>query len=263
MNTGSFYGILPKYIRHHKELKANTKIIYSEIMACLDDNGICTKRNIYFSKVLGISKDTASRSINDLKKFGFIKVVIEHDDKTKKFLKRYITPSQNLLGVGTMISNPYKEKSLGGDVKDDVLEGLGMPTYTDKSRSLLLHNNTTYTIYSDGNKPHIPLKKEINDKQLNVLRKLVYTIYNKQSLRYPKMFRKAWEQDMSFINESINCIYSLITEDKYDFEDVKNTLNYAMYDEFWGKNLLTLATLRTQSENGFTKFQNLHHKFNQ
>jgi hypothetical protein len=77
------------------------------------------------------------------------------------------------------------------------------------------------------------------------------------------MFRKAWEQDMSFINESINCIYNLITEDKYDFEDIKNTLNYAIDDEFWGKNLLTLATLRTQSENGFTKFQNIYHKFNQ
>ena len=76
MKSG-FYGIIPKTILHHKKLKATSKLIYAEIMACLEDDGSCIKRNIYFSNVLNIAKDTASRNIAELRDYGFIYVQIE------------------------------------------------------------------------------------------------------------------------------------------------------------------------------------------
>ena len=47
----AYYCIIPKTILHHPKLKPNSKLIYAEIMATLQDDGVCTKRNIHFDPV--------------------------------------------------------------------------------------------------------------------------------------------------------------------------------------------------------------------
>ena len=92
--TSGYYGFIPLPIRHHKNLKPSSKLLYSEITSCLDENGQCTKTNAYFKRVLGVgSKSTLSSGLTDLRKAGFIHVRIALEEGTRKFIKRYITPT--------------------------------------------------------------------------------------------------------------------------------------------------------------------------
>ena len=122
----AYYGVLPTPIRHHQELKPTHKLLYSEITACLDNNGVCTRNNSYFSRVLNISKGTVTNLLGIIRKHGFIKVTIENEEGTGKFLKRYIIPtypSQNL-GVEDSNQTPHTSGDVGisnGSSREDVL----------------------------------------------------------------------------------------------------------------------------------------------
>lgn len=87
----SYIGYIPKSIRHHQDLSPRDKLLYCEITACLDDNGICMKNNIYFAHVTGCTKSTISASMTKLRELNYIDVIIEKDRDTQKFKKRYIT----------------------------------------------------------------------------------------------------------------------------------------------------------------------------
>ena len=82
------YGFIPSILRHHPNIKANSKLLYSEITATIEPSGYCTKNNIYFSKVLNLSKSSVSQLVKELRIYGFIKVVIENEKDTSRFKKR-------------------------------------------------------------------------------------------------------------------------------------------------------------------------------
>ena len=251
-----FYGFIPYDVRHHPDLKSSTKVLYAEITACLEKDGVCIKTNAYFSNVLGVGKTTISNCLTELRKYGFINVKIELQEKTQKFIKRYIslTPTNSLGGVNDNSQDPHTS-NLGGVEEVASLKNDKTPSNTDQP--LLLCNNIDI-IYTNGIKKHTPLKKQINDEQLEVLKKLVFSFYEKQHSRFPDMYR-GWQDDLNTVNGSINTLYNIIKRDGYKYEVIRDTLKWALNDGFWGKHLLTLKNLRVTSKNGFTLFQNLLH----
>ena len=66
MKSG-FYGLMPRIIRQNKDLKPNSKVLYSEITATLDEDGVCTKTNSYFQNVLGFGKSAISNCLTELR----------------------------------------------------------------------------------------------------------------------------------------------------------------------------------------------------
>ena len=86
----SYIGYIPKPIRHSVDLSPRDKLIYCEITANLDDRGVCIKNNIYFSNVTGCTKATVSASMTKLRELDYIDVIIEKEENTQKFKKRYI-----------------------------------------------------------------------------------------------------------------------------------------------------------------------------
>lgn len=70
-----------------------------------------------------------------------------------------------------------------------------------------------------------------------------------------------WKNDTDLINKSVNIIYDLIRLDNVDYKLIKKVLSWALQDRFWHNNLLSLKTLRSKSENGFTKWNNLLTKY--
>ena len=258
----AYYGVLPTPIRHHQELKPTHKLLYSEITACLDNNGVCTRNNSYFSRVLNISKGTVTNLLGIIRKHGFIKVTIENEEGTGKFLKRYITPtypSQNL-GVEDSNQTPHTSGDVGisnGSSREDVL------TPTSKNGTLLYNNNNIKTIYTKHQAMDTPIKKEINDKQRVALLEIVKEFYSTQRTRFPSMIKEEWREESSIVNGSINVLYDLIKKDGFKYDEIQGAIRWALDDKFWGKKLLSLKGLRVKAVNGFTKFQNLHHNFNQ
>jgi hypothetical protein len=250
----SYFGLLPKQVRHHQLLKPNAKLIFAEIMACLEDNGVCIKKNAYFSRVFNVSKTTISTSISKLREFGFINVIMEYEKGTHKLIKRYITPLNLFNEVGNINSNAYTSNLNGGSdvfpLENDVNESTQL-------NSLLYNNNKINKIYSDK-KNKVILNRSINSKQREALLKVVEGFYARQSVRFPYILS---DSRSDLINGSVNCLYELITIDKFDFDLIKDVINWAVDDEFWSQNLLSLRTLKNKSNNGMSKFANINHKY--
>tara|TARA_R100000734_G_scaffold1643_1_gene1733 strand:- start:867 stop:1652 length:786 start_codon:yes stop_codon:yes gene_type:complete len=249
----AYYCIIPKTILHHPKLKANAKLVYAEIMATLEDDGVCIKRNIHFANVLNISKDTASRAISELKNFGIIHVLLELEKGTEKFLKRYITPMQNFLWVNQDPNTPYMQNTIG---VDNSLAGNDALTHMQNTQTLLYNNNNTDKLYTNGKKPNTTINKSINDKQLKYIKEIVNSFYKKQSEKFPHLYNN-WQDDNDLINKSVNEIYDLIKIDSVDYKLIKQVIDWATIDRFWHKSLVSLKTLRRKSENGFTKWNNI------
>ena len=256
----AYYGVIPTPLRHHDKLKSTHKLIYAEITACLNENGVCTRSNHYFSKVLHMSKGTISNYMKDLRQHGFINVTIENEEGTMKFLNRYITltPTSTNVGVESDSQNPHTSTDVGV-VENNSLENAQTPASTNGT--LLHSNNNIHTIHTNQQAMDTPLNKNINERQKDALTKMVTGFYKEQRTKHPLMIEKNWEKNVSIINGSINTLFELIKLDSFEYEVVRDVIKWAVDDKFWGQHLLSLRTLRSKSDNGFTKFQNLHHKY--
>ena len=89
MNKPTYFSYIPAYVRY-ADITPNAKLLFAEITALLQMNGVCFASNQYFSNLYGKNKVTISRWINELKKNGFIKVSFTYKEGTKEIANRYI-----------------------------------------------------------------------------------------------------------------------------------------------------------------------------
>jgi len=254
---------IPKFIRYNTDLSPLSKVLYAEIVDCMDVEGVCTKNNIYFSKILGYSKSTISSSLTQLREHGYISVYMEREEVTQKFIKRYIMlrATSNILKGGRYdFLIPYTEK-LGG-VEDDLnnsSDGEDAKAMSNFSEHIIINNNIRY-IYT-SKKASNKLDMAITPKQRDYLFNIVNEFYTAKRTQFPQLIDKDWESDEALINDSINILYKLIKTDNWDERVVRDVIRWATHDSFWRGNLLSLRTLRTKSANGQTKFANLYVKY--
>ena len=102
----NYYAIIPANVRY-SSLKPNAKLLYGEITALSNKLGYCFASNSYFAELYGVSKNTVSRWLSDLKKFGFITIQLERNER-KEILKR-------IIGIYKKEGNPIDEKGKGNN----------------------------------------------------------------------------------------------------------------------------------------------------
>ena len=93
MNNPTYWAVIPANVRYSK-LKASAKLLYGEISALTNKEGYCWASNNYFAELYGVSKNTISLWINQLKKYGFIHVDVIRD-KNKQVIKRTMSIIKN------------------------------------------------------------------------------------------------------------------------------------------------------------------------
>lgn len=91
MENPNYYAIIPANVRYDKDLKANEKLLYGEITALAQASGKCFASNDYFAELYGASKETVSRWVSNLKKCGYVDVIITYKNDGKTIDKRIIT----------------------------------------------------------------------------------------------------------------------------------------------------------------------------
>ena len=251
MKSG-YFGFLPTNIRHNKNLKPLSKLLFCEITASLEDDGVCIKRNIYFSKIMDISKPYVSRCLKELRDNGFVHVNIELEEGTNKFIKRYITPIPTGNGVNPITSHTYITTVNG---VENVNEGELVPTPNTTGKTLLYNNNINKS-YTNKQANITPINKSINSEQLKYIKEIVSIFYETQSKKFPHLYMN-WKEDNDLVNKSINEIYDLIKLDSVDYKLIRQVISWATIDRFWHKSLVSLTTLRRKSDNGFTKWNNI------
>ena len=108
----SYYSIIPADVRYDDGLKANEKLLYSEITALSNKKGYCWSENKYFADLYNVKKGTVSGWVSNLEKKGYIRTRLIYQKGSKQVSERriYITvPDVRTPGDKNRI--PYEEKN--------------------------------------------------------------------------------------------------------------------------------------------------------
>ena len=107
----SYYSILTANVRYDKRLKANEKLLFSEITALSNKYGYCTATNGYFSNLYEVSKTSISTWINNLKRCGYLEIEKIYKDNSKEIIQRKMYPQTTPIKENL---NRYSRKVEGG-----------------------------------------------------------------------------------------------------------------------------------------------------
>lgn len=113
MNRPNLFSVLPAAVRYDKSLKANAKLLYSEITALTNQEGFCWADNAYFASLYEVDEKTVSRWISQLRDRGYIGVKILHAEGNK----REITIDRIVTTYTQKSHYLYAKKSRGSDEK--------------------------------------------------------------------------------------------------------------------------------------------------
>jgi hypothetical protein len=105
----NYYAILSAEVRYDKNLRPNVKLLYAEITALCNMNGICYASNKYFAELYGKSKGAISGWISELVKNGYIQIDYTYKEGSKEIEHRYI---KIIKGGVTEKCNPLYKKTL-------------------------------------------------------------------------------------------------------------------------------------------------------
>ena len=104
----NYYAILTSEVRYNQNLTPNAKLLYAEITALINMNGVCFASNSYFANLYGKSKTTVSKWVSELVKEGFVEVKLTYKEGSKEIDNRYITITKGASldkGVSPIIKN--------------------------------------------------------------------------------------------------------------------------------------------------------------
>ena len=172
MNKPNYYAIIPAEVRY-ADITPNAKLLYAEITALLQMNGVCFASNKYFSDLYNKNKVTISRWISELSKKGFIKITFTYKDGSKEIANRYIQ---------------ICKEGINKDDKEVLAKML-------KSNNTSINNNLT-----DSNKKALFKKPTINDvknycnlRNNNIDAEAFYDFYESKDWKIGKNKMKDWK----------------------------------------------------------------------
>ena len=172
MNKPNYYAIIPAEVRY-ADITPNAKLLYAEITALLQMNGVCFASNKYFSDLYNKNKVTISRWISELSKKGFIKITFTYKDGSKEIANRYIQ---------------ICKEGINKDDKEVLAKML-------KSNNTSINNNLT-----DSNKRALFQKPTIDDvknycnlRNNNIDAEAFYDFYESKDWKIGKNKMKDWK----------------------------------------------------------------------
>ena len=138
MEQPSYYSILTANVRYDKELKANEKLLFSEITALSNKSGYCHANNNYFAKLYSVSKTSISNWINHLKEKGYLKVAMIKDGKEIKERRLFPISTPIKENFNTPSKNLYEgnEENFNTPIKENFKENITSINNTSKNKQL-------------------------------------------------------------------------------------------------------------------------------
>ena len=198
--------LLPNDVRYSDSISSTAKIFYYEILIQIKKNGSCEFDNNYFADRFKVSKQSASRVINQLKKNNFIETKIIVDKQTKQVKKRIIK------------------------IKDTIHKNDDRGIY--KNDKVYIYNNNN----NINNNKYEKIKINFKDypKEVQGLFLSLEKIFQSKFLPKTKKQKKEW----------VKAIDDLWRLDDYHPRKVYIILDKVSKDDFWNKNCNTFLKLR-------------------
>lgn len=243
----SYYSITPANVRYDRKLKANEKLLFSEITALANKGGYCTATNGYFAPLYDVTKTTISNWINHLKEKGYVKVVFQKNGK--QIIGRKIYPVMNPIKenkntpVKEKDNTPIKEKDNTYPRKEQegIKENFKHPIKEKFKENITSINNTSI----NNNIRALPdaqaqIPKELTQTQIIEIEfEKLWALYprkqgKKSALRHYKAWRKAdkthtYELMLSKLTNYLK--YRKIKGISLEFTPYGSTWFYSHYDD--------------------------------
>lgn len=153
-----YYTVMPAVIRYDSRLKANEKIIFSEIVTLASKNGYCYASNKYLAELYGVSIVTISKWINRLINLGYLKYENEYLEGTKYISKRKLYPinDNDILNKSLIYNKENFNMDIKQNFKRDIKENF-------KDNITSINETRINNIYSQSIRKNEKLISEVID----------------------------------------------------------------------------------------------------
>lgn len=199
----SYYSIITANVRYDNRLTDSEKLLFAEITSLSNKYGYCTATNSYFARLYEVVKETISRRISNLTKYGYLKIETVKDGKQIKQRKMYPL-TQSSIPIDVKINTPI-DNSVNTPIDANVKENNTSINTTSINNINRTDNSATdvtrerfeewWKLYDkklDKKKAFSlfksALKKHEFDAIMNGTREYLKTITDKQYQKYPKTF---------------------------------------------------------------------------
>ena len=122
----NYFAIIPANVRYDKNLRDKAKLLYGEITALCNKEGVCWAKNEYFADLYDVTKTTVSTLIKNLTDNGYIKSKLIYKEGTKEILNRYLS----------IVKDPVKE-----NLKDNNINIIINKKEEEKEKIIDFYNN--------------------------------------------------------------------------------------------------------------------------
>lgn len=199
----SYYSIITANVRYDNRLTDSEKLLFAEITSLSNKYGYCTATNSYFARLYEVVKETISRRISNLTKYGYLKIETVKDGKQIKQRKMYPL-TQSSIPIDVKINTPI-DNSVNTPIDANVKENNTSNNITRLNNTSRNNNSATditrerfeewWKLYDkklDKKKAFSLFKSALKEHEfetiMNGTREYLKTITNKQYQKYPKTF---------------------------------------------------------------------------
>lgn len=227
----SYYSIITANVRYDNRLTDSEKLLFAEITSLSNKYGYCSATNGYFARLYEVVKETISRRISNLTKYGYLKIETVKDGKQIKQRKMYPL-TQSSIPIDVKINTPI-DNSINTPIDANVKENNTSINNTSINNINRTDNSATdvtreqfeewWQLYDkklDKKKAaslfKSALKKHDFETIMNGTREYLKTITNKQYQKYPKTFLGQESYLNDFTHETVPNGLDQLERMKYD-----------------------------------------------
>ncbi|WP_053035409.1 helix-turn-helix domain-containing protein [Staphylococcus haemolyticus] len=199
----SYYSIITANVRYDNRLTDSEKLLFAEITSLSNKFGYCTATNSYFAKLYEVVKETISRRISNLTKYGYLKIETVKDGKQIKQRKMYPL-TQSSIPIDVKINTPI-DNSVNTPIDANVKENNTSINNTSINNINRTDNSATdvtrerfeewWKLYDkklDKKKAFSLFQSALKEHEfetiMNGTKEYLKTITDKQYQKYPKTF---------------------------------------------------------------------------
>ena len=210
----SYYSIITANVRYDNRLTDSEKLLFAEITSLSNKYGYCTATNSYFARLYEVVKETISRRISNLTKYGYLKIETVKDGKQIKQRKMYPL-TQSSIPIDLKINTPI-DNSVNTPIDANVKENNTSINNTSINNINRTDNSATdvtrerfeewWKLYNKKRDKKISykkfekcLKKHSYEEIMQGTREYLKTIKDKQFQKDPKTFlhNESYKNDYS------------------------------------------------------------------
>jgi DnaD/phage-associated family protein len=114
----NYWSVIPAEVRYDKELRANEKLLYSEITSLMNREGYCYASNKYFAELYDVSVQSISEWVNHLVSKDYLISEMVYKENSKEIAYRKLTIpllKKSLIGIKENFKGGIKEKFKGNN----------------------------------------------------------------------------------------------------------------------------------------------------